>query len=192
MFTYYTEDGTLLYMGRDKHENEPLIEHAWPEDIWFHVDNLSSAHVYARLLPPPVGDMPSFRAATLDDVSPALLADAGQLVKANSIEGCKKASVTIVYTPASNLKKDGSMAIGQVGFKNEKLVRRAHVGERDKDVLSRLAKTMTESSPDFREASACSGSAHARTLAREPEPSALAIPHRTNRKKRRETQKKSQ
>jgi len=38
-----------LYMGKDKHENEELIKHAWGEDIWFHVDKLSSAHVYIRL-----------------------------------------------------------------------------------------------------------------------------------------------
>lgn len=26
-----------------------MIKYAWPGDIWFHVDKLSSAHVYARL-----------------------------------------------------------------------------------------------------------------------------------------------
>ncbi len=36
-------------MGKDKFENEKLIEHGWPEDVWFHVDDLSSAHVYLRL-----------------------------------------------------------------------------------------------------------------------------------------------
>ena len=38
-------------------------------------------------------------------------------------KGNKKENVTIIYTPWSNLKKDGSMAIGQVGFHNQKLVR---------------------------------------------------------------------
>ena len=37
-----------LFMGRDKHENEDLIRWGWPEDVWFHVDKLSSAHVYLR------------------------------------------------------------------------------------------------------------------------------------------------
>jgi predicted ribosome quality control (RQC) complex YloA/Tae2 family protein len=36
-------------MGKDKFENEELIKHAWPEDVWFHVDRESSAHVYIRL-----------------------------------------------------------------------------------------------------------------------------------------------
>jgi len=36
-------------MGKDKYENEKLLEFGWPEDVWFHVDNYSSAHVYLRL-----------------------------------------------------------------------------------------------------------------------------------------------
>ena len=55
-------------MGVDKVENEDLIkvginnfernvsqaqilQYGWPEDVWFHVDKLSSAHVYLRLTP---------------------------------------------------------------------------------------------------------------------------------------------
>ncbi|KAG9336216.1 hypothetical protein JZ751_002563 [Albula glossodonta] len=38
-----------IYMGKDKYENEDLIKYGWPEDIWFHVDKLSSAHVYLRM-----------------------------------------------------------------------------------------------------------------------------------------------
>lgn len=44
-------DGSLLYVGKDKYENEDLIKWGWPEDVWFHVDNLSSPHVYVRLAP---------------------------------------------------------------------------------------------------------------------------------------------
>lgn len=39
----------MLYMGKDKYENEDLIRYGVPEDVWFHVDNLSSAHVYLRM-----------------------------------------------------------------------------------------------------------------------------------------------
>lgn len=35
--------------GLDKYENEDLIKHSLPHDVWFHVDALSSAHVYLRL-----------------------------------------------------------------------------------------------------------------------------------------------
>ena len=34
---------TVLFMGRDKHENEDLIKHGWPEDVWFHVDKVTAA-----------------------------------------------------------------------------------------------------------------------------------------------------
>ena len=42
-------EGHMMYMGKDKWENEKLLANGWPEDIWFHVDDLSSAHVYIRL-----------------------------------------------------------------------------------------------------------------------------------------------
>lgn len=37
--------------------------------------------------------------------------------------GNKKDNITIIYTPWSNLKKDGSMAVGQVSFHSDKKVR---------------------------------------------------------------------
>jgi len=63
----------LLYMGEDEVENDALIAHGLPTDVWFvfqscafnfvflrfHVDALSSAHVYIRL---PKG-------MTIDDLS---------------------------------------------------------------------------------------------------------------------------
>lgn len=42
---------------------------------------------------------------------------------ADDVQGNKKDNITIVYTPWSNLKKDGSMAVGQVGFKDNRKVR---------------------------------------------------------------------
>ena len=84
-----------IYMGKDKYENEDLIKYGHPEDCWFHVDDLSSAHVYLRLKP----DM------TLDDIPDDCLIDCCSLVKANSIQGCKKSFVYVVYTRWKNLKK---------------------------------------------------------------------------------------
>ncbi|KAJ8487269.1 hypothetical protein ONZ51_g4300 [Trametes cubensis] len=66
-----------IYMGKDKFENEDLIKYAWPQDVWFHVDKLSSAHVYLRM---PEG-------MAWEAIPEALLIDCAQLVKANSIEG---------------------------------------------------------------------------------------------------------
>ncbi|XP_077219662.1 uncharacterized protein LOC143853821 isoform X2 [Tasmannia lanceolata] len=100
-----------IFMGLDKHENEELIRYGFPEDIWFHVDKMSSAHVYVRLN----------KGQTIDDISEGLLEDCAQLVKANSIQGNKVNNIDVVYTPWYNLKKTPSMDVGQVGFHNPKM-----------------------------------------------------------------------
>ena len=123
----------FIYMGKDKDENEHLIEHGFEEDVWFHVDKLSSAHVYLRLNP----------GESWETIPKPLLDDLAQLVKANSIEGDKKDNLTIIYTPWSNLKKTGDMAVGQVGFKKNKMVKRVHVATRINTVVNRLYKNHT-------------------------------------------------
>jgi hypothetical protein len=105
-------DTVLTYIS-----DEELIKHGWDEDVWFHVDNLSSAHIYVRL---PEGE-------DWESITKELLVDCAQLTKANSIEGNKKDNVTVIYTPWSNLKKDGSMAVGQVGFKDQRKVGKFHI-----------------------------------------------------------------
>jgi hypothetical protein len=70
-------------MGKDKYENEALIKYGLPEDVWFHVDDLSSAHVYLRMKP----------GMAMDDVNEDLLLQCSSLVKANSIAGCKVSRV---------------------------------------------------------------------------------------------------
>ena len=127
-------------MGRDKHENEDLIKWGWPEDVWFHTDKLSSAHVYLRL---PEG-------MTIDNIPSNLLEDCVQLTKANSIAGCKQNHVTVVYTPWANLKKTGSMDVGQVGFVKDKEVRSVIVEKKINEILNRLNKTKEERDVDFR------------------------------------------
>ncbi|EME49998.1 hypothetical protein DOTSEDRAFT_68755 [Dothistroma septosporum NZE10] len=145
MVFYFTSNvvdpAAFIYVGKDKVENEDLIAYGWPEDIWFHVDNLSSAHIYLRLPP----------TTTWDAIPTALLTDCAQLTKANSIEGNKKDNVTIIYTPWSNLKKSGNMATGQVGFKNDKMVKRVYVEKRENVIVNRLNKTKVEKFPDLRE-----------------------------------------
>ncbi|KAJ4351795.1 Coiled-coil domain-containing protein 25 [Didymosphaeria variabile] len=141
---YYFSSNTVspaafIYVGKDKVENEELIKYGWDEDVWFHVDNLSSAHIYVRL---PEGQ-------DWESIDQGLLVDCAQLTKANSIEGNKKDNIIIVYTPWSNLKKDGSMAVGQVGFKDQRKVKRIHVEKRENPIVNRLNKTKTEKYPDL-------------------------------------------
>lgn len=93
-----------IYMGRDKFENEDLIRWGHPEDVWFHVDVLSSAHVYARLPACFRTHASVFFAAYFyfalfvgcagwDALPEPLLNALCQLVKHNSLEGCKKDAV---------------------------------------------------------------------------------------------------
>ena len=67
----------MIYMGKDKYENEELLKFFFPEDIWFHVDNLSSAHVYLRLN----------KEESFESIEQTLLDECCQLVKENSIDG---------------------------------------------------------------------------------------------------------
>merc|ERR1711963_1152251 len=112
-------------MGRDKVENEDLIAFGLPEDVWFHVEGLSSAHVYVRL---PEG-------LTIEDIDAETLEDCAQLVKANSIQGNKQNNIDVVYTPWSNLKK-------------------IHVEKRINDIVNRLNKSKREEYPDLKAARA--------------------------------------
>jgi len=131
----------FIYVGKDKVENEELIKYGFKEDIWFHADKLSSAHIYLRL---PEG-------SDWESVPQDLLTDCAQLTKANSIEGNKKDNVNVVYTPWSNLKKDGSMAVGQVGFKDQRKVKKILVEARTNAIINRLNKTKEERFPDLAE-----------------------------------------
>ncbi|KAK7863847.1 hypothetical protein R5R35_003331 [Gryllus longicercus] len=129
-----------LFMGIDKYENEDLIKWGWPEDVWFHVDKVSSAHVYLRLR----------QGQTIDDIPSAVLEDAAQLVKANSITGNKMNDVDVVYTMWANLKKTDGMEVGQVGFHKDREVRKIRVAKRSNEIVNRLNKTKREEHPDFR------------------------------------------
>ncbi|KAI7721462.1 hypothetical protein KC322_g1626, partial [Hortaea werneckii] len=140
MVYYFTskvvDPPAFIYVGKDKVENEDLIAHGWQEDVWFHVDNLSSAHIYLRLR--------ADEGETWTSIPEDLLTDCAQLTKANSIEGNKKDNVTVIYTPWSNLNKSGDMATGQVGFKDNKMVKRVYVQQRENAIINRLNKTREE------------------------------------------------
>mmetsp|Transcript_59606 Transcript_59606/g.66698 ORF Transcript_59606/g.66698 Transcript_59606/m.66698 type:complete len:235 (+) Transcript_59606:27-731(+) len=132
-FTSQCADEYTIYMGKDKAENELLIKYGIPEDVWFHVDDLSSAHVYLR----------QKKGETLDDITPEQLLECSSLVKANSISGSKMNSVYVVYTRWKNLKKTNDMVDGQVGFHRPQNVRRLET-EKNKQLVNAITKTKTE------------------------------------------------
>lgn len=83
----------------------------------------------------------------IDDIPSAVLEDAAQLVKANSIQGNKQNDLEVVYTMWSNLKKTPGMEVGQVGFHKEKEVKKIKVVKRINEIVNRLNKTKKEESP---------------------------------------------
>lgn len=135
MVYYFTSSDPryVVYMGKDKHENEHLIKHGWPEDVWFHADKLSSAHVYLRL---PEG-------STLAQVPATVLDECCQLTKANSIKGSKLNHIGVQYTPWANLLKTGDMEVGAVTFKSRKKVTSVKT-TKNSAVVNRISKTKTE------------------------------------------------
>lgn len=88
-----------------------------------------------------------YKGQTIDDIPSAVLEDAAQLVKANSITGNKMNDVAVVYTMWSNLKKTKSMEIGQVGFHKDNEVRTIKVARRINEIVNRLNKTRNEAYP---------------------------------------------
>jgi hypothetical protein len=144
MVLYFTSNVVspqyVIYVGEDKHENEELIRWGWPEDVWFHVDKMSSAHVYLRLR---MGE-------TIDDIPDAVIQDCAQLVKANSIQGSKSNNVDVVYTMWHNLKKTPDMDVGQVSFHKQKEVRNVRVEKKINEIVNRLNKTREDRKPDLR------------------------------------------
>ena len=120
----------IIYLGKDKYENEELIKWGFPNDIWFHVDKFSSAHVYLRL-PPEI---------TIKTIPKEIMNECLQLVRDGSIEGRKQEKVSICYTP---------WEIGEVGFKDEKEVYHIKNVTKDKELLKRLLKTKIEKEVDL-------------------------------------------
>lgn len=140
MVFYFTcsDPRYTIYMGRDKYENESLIAYGWPEDLWFHVDGHSSAHVYLRL--------PKDQA--ISDVPDDIVVECAQLTKLNSIAGCKLNNVKIVYCMWSNLRKTGDMATGQIGFHDRSACRYITIEKRVNEIVNRLNKTKLEDHND--------------------------------------------
>jgi NFACT protein RNA binding domain len=124
-----------MFMGKDKYENEELIKFGIPTDWWFHVDNLSSAHCYVRC----------------DTVPDQKILDyVCQLVKQNSIEGCKRQTVDIVYTKHGNLLKTKDMEIGAISYKDPSKVYYIKGVEKKPGILREIEKSRREEFPDLK------------------------------------------
>jgi hypothetical protein len=139
IFFKSSDPNYIIYMGKDKYENEELLKYALPIDLWFHVEDMSSAHVYLRL---PEG-------VTIDKIPEEILEECFQIVKDNSRDGRKKEKVSVIYTPWENLKKTSAMDIGEVGHKKDEDMRIVHGIVKKKEILKRLQKTQEEKVVDL-------------------------------------------
>merc|ERR1712032_333178 len=79
-----------------------------------------------------------------------VVAEACALVEHNSIEGCKRETVDVVYTPCTNLNKTEDMDAGQVSFHNRKEVIKVREVDKGKDMVKALYKTKEEKYPDLK------------------------------------------
>jgi hypothetical protein len=97
-------------------------------------------HVYLRLK----------QGQRIDEIPKMVLIECCQLCKAGSIKGNKLDDITIIYTIFTNLRKEPQMEAGEVGFHDEKEVRRIKVATRNGPLLRKLEKTKVERFPDLR------------------------------------------
>ncbi|KAI3618457.1 hypothetical protein CBS9595_002820 [Malassezia furfur] len=67
----------------------------------------------------------------------------------DKVERNKKNNITVIYTPHSNVKKTGDMAVGAVTFFNDRQVKRWYVKERQNAIVNRLNKTREERQVDY-------------------------------------------
>ena len=128
-----------IYLGKDKYENEELIKYGFPIDVWFHVENFSSAHVYLRL---PEG-------VTIDTIPKDVMDECLQIVRDGSKDGRKKDKVSVCSTMWQNLKKTNAMEIGEVGFFDDKQVKVVNNVTKNTDLLKRLKKSWEEKTIDY-------------------------------------------
>lgn len=66
--------------------------------------------------------------------------ECAQLVKANSIEGCKLKEVDVIYTRWRNLNKTSSMEVGAIGFHDRTKVKKLRV-VKENSIVNALNRT---------------------------------------------------
>ena len=92
-----------IIIGENAKENWELIENSEPDDLWFHVEESSSAHVVVSQ------DVKSKSDVNYPD---EIIEVAANLSKQHSKQKNSKKKVQIVYTKILNLKK--GKAVGSV------------------------------------------------------------------------------
>jgi len=92
-----------IHIGKNKEHNFELIDAAAPTDLWFHVQNIPSAHVILEIAPGVKPDRSTLKQCAL-------------LCKAHSKAKNEK-RVAIIYTEIMNVRKTGT--IGKVDLSEQ-------------------------------------------------------------------------
>ncbi|GMI12115.1 hypothetical protein TrRE_jg12086 [Triparma retinervis] len=136
VFTFTSSTGRNLLMGENQRENEVLLHHSLPTDVWFHVSSLPSAHIYVRSC----ADLslgPDSNWGIDDDT----VAECCKIVKGNSIKGCKMKAVKVVASRWSNLVSPQGSEDGVVAFADEGECRYWDGVEKDNGLCRRVEKS---------------------------------------------------
>jgi predicted ribosome quality control (RQC) complex YloA/Tae2 family protein len=110
LLTLTSSDGWLIYVGRNRHENDQLIRRvAQPRDVWLHILGHSGAHVLIKV--------PSGK-----DAPPLTTIKEGAYVAARFSKMASGAKVRVVYTEIRFVRRTGNGKSGMVKYENEKTI----------------------------------------------------------------------
>ncbi len=99
-----------IYVGTNAKENWDLIDKSDPDDLWFHVDDLPSSHVFVR-------ERLLRTSSEIPDYPNQIISLAGDYCKSQS-KFKDRTKLKIIYTQVSNIKKGRD--IGSVIVSNSK------------------------------------------------------------------------
>lgn len=97
----------IIYIGSNARDNWNLIDNSYPDDLWFHLDNMPSAHIVITQ-----------QTNQIEDIyySNQIISIAADYCKSSSKNSKNLHKAKIVYTKIKNLKKGkeiGSVIISE-------------------------------------------------------------------------------
>jgi predicted ribosome quality control (RQC) complex YloA/Tae2 family protein len=130
LLTVTSADGWIIYIGRNRHENDHLLSRiAQPNDVWLHVLGQSGAHVLVKV--PNSKQEPPL--TTLKEA-------AGVAARFSKVPPNTKAR--IVYTQVRHVRKVANGKPGVVRYENEKTLE-VDTGAIGASVMKQLSATQT-------------------------------------------------
>jgi predicted ribosome quality control (RQC) complex YloA/Tae2 family protein len=103
-----TDDGSTIYVGRNRSENAELLNGVQPHDIWMHLSGQSSAHVILKV------------ASASKKPTPAQLSQAAEACARFSKSASGK--MRVMYTQCRHVHKIAGDKPGLVHYENEKTI----------------------------------------------------------------------